>query len=245
MTKVNNLSKALFVIVPILIALPFVYKKDDSQSTPSNSPKYAKLSDVDLHGDINRDKIIELSSLLSEIRLSLDKMNEKMLQNKLSSEERMKKIELSIKEKEIASEGARNTNLVVEEPLLSPLEESQKRQEQALKQMSIFNEALTNEERDESWATGMEETILLASQNESYHGSIFNSPICKSTFCKIEVYHRDEESRDNFENIRREIPNSYHIQHYEEGGELRSVLYIIKRGEEPNNIIFNTLNEAS
>lgn len=243
MIKVNSLSKAVFIIIPIILTLFFVYKTYHNQSTTSRPTNYTELSDAGLHGERNRDKITELSSLLSEIKTSLDNLNEEIFQNKMASEERMKKIESSIDE--IAEEGVINSNAIAEEPLLTPLEEQQYRQEQAFDQMSTFNDALAGEERDESWATGMEETMLLASQNEVYNGSTFYSPTCKSTFCKLEVYHLDEDSRDSFENIRREIPNSYHIQHFEEAGELRSVLYIIKRGEESRNIIFNTLNESS
>lgn len=243
MVKVNNLSKALFIIVPLILTLFFVFKTYNNQPTLSKPTNSMGLSDADLHGERNRDKIIELSSLLFAIKISLDNLNEKIVQNKVASEERMKKIELSLEE--MTTEDEITPNLIVEAPLLSPLEESQRRQEQAFNQMSTFNDALVEEERDEGWATGMEETMLLASQNEEYQGTTFYSPTCKSTFCKFEVHHLDVESRDNFESIRRKIPNSYHIQHYEEGGEFRSVLYIIKRGEESNNIIFKTLNETS
>ncbi len=243
MIKVNNLSKALFIIVPIMLTLFFIYITHNNQPALSKPNNYIELSEVNLHGERNRDEITALNSLFLVIKTSLDNLNKEIIQNNMASEERMKKIELSIEE--IAAEWEISSNVIVEAPLLSPLEESQHHQELAFGQMSIFDDALVGEERDEHWAMGMEETMLLASQNEKYHGSTFYSPICKSTFCKFEVYHLDDESRDNFENIRREIPNSYHIQHYEEAGELRSVLYIIKRGEEPNNIIFNTLNEAS
>ncbi len=238
MVKVNYLSKVLFITIPI--ALIVIYKIYGSQPNIGEPNNYKEISGVDLHGERIRIEVSELNSLLSGMKASLNSLNKQLNENKQASEKRMIKIELSIRE--MAAAGEISPDESVEELLLSPLEESQYRQELVVEQMRTFNEALAEEERDEGWATEMEDTIWAASQNEMFSGSTFNSPTCKSTFCQFEAYHEDSESRDNFENIRRTIPNSFHIQHYEEGGELRSVVYFIKRDEEPNNIIFETLN---
>ncbi len=247
MFKYNLLSKSLFIVIPITLFFAYkVYGYQINKNEPNNYSElnnYTELPEFDLNGENYRDEVSELNSLLSVMKKSLDSLNEKIDTNKQASEKRMKLIEASIKE--IVAERDINQYENIDDPVLSHAEESQNYQELAIEQMNIFNEALAEEERDEGWATGMEDTILVASQNEMYYGSIFTSPLCKSTFCQVEAYHTDADSRDNFENIRREIPNSFHIQHFEESGELKSVIYFIKRGEEPNNIIFNTMNGAS
>ena len=120
--------------------------------------------------------------------------------------------------------------------------------QRAVAEVERFDAALDAEVREDSWAEQMEDQIDLATRQPIYAGSRIHELICKATFCRVAATHQDLDARDVFELIRRELPNSYHIQHFTDpDGTLRSIAYFIRTGEEEENIIFNTFiqNENS
>jgi len=244
MTRGNFILLTIGILLSVSITTVVISKKEVINPTNKNLNPTVNALPVEKFGEINKENIVELNAMLSIIRTSIDEVNEQLFKDKVTNDARIKKIEESLSQ--LSDQDISLKEPVAELPITPLVDESIVRKERAYNQMATFNDALEREDRDESWATGMEETISFATQLEKFNGSSFSSPTCKSTFCKVEVHHEDNESRDTFEFIRREIPNSYHIQHFEEGGELRSVMYLIKQGEEANSVIYDTLNnEAS
>jgi hypothetical protein len=250
MDKGIHAYKPLLLIVTISLAVYIIYDQYGSNQN-SESKNITETSYLRSSGENNTKKIAEITSILSELKSTIDRISEDMADDRIINDDRIGTLELAIKI--MAENNGELSNEIADQPVAQPVETPQysqdmaqeKSRERAFTQMGIFENALIEEDRDETWAIEMEDTLTRVSNNEKYFGTNFYSPICKSTFCKLDAHHSDIESRDNFENIRREIPNSYHIQHYEEAGEMRSVLYIIRQGEEENNIIFRTLNERS
>lgn len=223
----------------------------NTKAVPENSERRSLNTQIENPDFANRLRSAytasESNDVIYEIQSQLAGMEEAIRQNNLLNDKRLKSLEKTLgKLTETVNDNPTHEDSESDNsmsPQMQFEQEKQNRIEQAIAQTRIMDEALAQEERDEVWAPEMETMILSVSGNESYSGSTFSTPICKSTFCSFEAYHADEQSREKFENIRREIPNSYHIQHFEEpGGVIRSVMYLIKQGEEPKSVVFNTLN---
>ena len=180
----------------------------------------------------------ELTTLLTGLNAAVAKIGKDIQ----SSNGRIEKLENSLKslatktDQEPAHKEEQATDAV------PPEDQLQRRRERAYEQTRTFDEALVAEKRDESWASQMENTITTATEGKAYSGSTFGVPKCGATFCRVEAYHSDPASQESFENIRRDFPNSYHIQHFEDApGQLRSVMYVVREGEEQNTVLFKTL----
>lgn len=181
-----------------------------------------------------------IAKSIAIIEKTLPEITRKIEENNLSNSARIKKVEDEIGAlvKEI------NVRSIVDREDPEPKQDIENQiadaRTKALSDVAAYDEVLFSEERDEKWANNMEESIDITSANQRYAGSIISDVVCKSTFCKLNAYHDDLESRDQFELIRREFPNSYHIQHFEDGdGGFRSVMYLIREGEESNSVILN------
>ena len=195
------------------------------------------------------DTLLAIEDALTSIQQVIPALKNTIEQNQLSNEKRIKAIEQHIHQLKLASQSDAETSVqqVVPQPqIFSPEHELALARERAQAQVEAFDQALDAEVRDEGWAAEMEGMIAFASQRELYQGSTISTPSCKSTFCRFEAFHDGRDSKDNFELIRRELPNSYHMQHFDqEDGSSRTVMYFIREGEEMNNVIFNTLNPGA
>ncbi|WDE02159.1 hypothetical protein [Thalassomonas actiniarum] len=193
--------------------------------------------------------LLTIENALTAIQDAIPALKDVVEQNQLANEKRIKTLEQNIQQLQSTLQHTGDTteqSLISEPQVFSPEHEQALAKERAQAQVATFDHALDQEVRDEGWAAEMENMISFASQRELYQGSTITSPSCKSTFCRFEASHDDIGSKDNFELIRRELPNSYHMQHFDlGGGSSRTVMYIIRQGEEMNNVIFNTLNPGA
>jgi hypothetical protein len=192
------------------------------------------------------DQLTAIQATLDTIQTGLPQLNATLQHNQLANEKRLKQLEDDISQlKSLLAQPIEmpESGETVEADEFSLKREHVLAAERALAQVAAFDNALAMEVRDEGWAGEMENMIAIAAQNELYQGSSISSPSCKATFCRLEAFHGAMDNRDDFELIRRELPNSYHMQNFDLGdGSSKTVMYIIRQGEEPNNIIFNSLN---
>ena len=191
---------------------------------------------------------------LQSIQTVLPQLKTSLQSNQIANEKRIALLEQDIRDLKLAITSSEDIPKPqvdsqipsdAEQPPYSILREHEQAKQRAQAQVVAFDHALNAEVRDEGWASEMENQIALASQNELYQGSTIGTASCKSTFCRFEAFHDGMDTRDNFELIRRELPNSYHMQNFDLGdGSSKTVMYVIREGEEFNNIIFSTLNES-
>ncbi|WDE06735.1 hypothetical protein SG34_007475 [Thalassomonas viridans] len=198
---------------------------------------------------IDSSTLLAIEDALHSIQDAVPALKSVVAQNQQANDKRIKAIEENIRQLKLAVQHSEDTTeqaAATEPQVFSPEQEQALAQERALAQVAAFDQALDEEVRDEGWAAEMESMISYASQGELYQGSKIGSPSCKSSFCRFEAFHDGMDSQDNFELIRRELPNSYHMQHFDTGGgSSRTVMYVIRQGEEMKNIIFNTLNPGA
>jgi gas vesicle protein len=195
---------------------------------------------------IDANALLAIQNALDLIQQAIPALKAEVEQNQLSNEKQLKALEQDIKQMKLAWQHPvelLDQQLVSEPQAFSPNNEAALAEQRAQARVAAFDLALDNEVRDEGWAAQMEDMISSAAQGDLYQGSTISNASCKSTFCRFEAFHHGMDSKDDFELIRRELPNSYHMQNFElEDGSSRTVMYVIRQGEEMNNLIFNTLN---
>jgi hypothetical protein len=106
---------------------------------------------------------------------------------------------------------------------------------------------IETEPRDEAWASAAEKHLGAVLAAEAFQGSQVVSSVCRSSLCRVEVRHKNLESRDTFELMRREVDGNFMIQHInadeEEVGDgtLRSVAIFTRPGHESENPLFDMM----
>ncbi|MDJ0761815.1 MAG: hypothetical protein QNJ97_02405 [Myxococcota bacterium] len=110
-----------------------------------------------------------------------------------------------------------------------------------LARVEQFNESFESEERDEKWATGMEDAIETEFDDGDYQGSQIFGPECKTTFCRVEAMHESEDAKLEFERIGGVLPGHFYFQFLgnNEDGSINSVAYFIRKETADQNIINN------
>lgn len=189
----------------------------------------------------NNQTLLAIQKSLDSLHKSIPELRKTIETNKTINDKQVRKLELALQD--IA--GQKDISITEPDNFLSPDEEYQVSIATAAAEVELFDSAIESEERDEIWASRMEDDISQTFTNAMYKGSTFSGLECKSTTCRFEAVHTDEESKDNFELIRRELPHSYHIQHFDNAdGTSMSVMYLIKEGTEEDSVIFKTLSQS-
>jgi hypothetical protein len=116
------------------------------------------------------------------------------------------------------------------------LPSSEQLEARATERIEHLDDAFEHEVIDPGWAKSTESLLREAVKNAEERGSKVLSSVCKATFCRMEVLHESEDSRQAFEDTRRAQPMTYYFQPVtDDQGRQKTIAYFVREGQEKNS----------
>jgi hypothetical protein len=114
---------------------------------------------------------------------------------------------------------------------------------EAIGRLQEIDQKMELESRDNAWATGAEAEITNLFNQGSYGKTRLTGVSCRSSVCRVEAAHEDQDSSLAFEQIRRGIPGDFHMQHIdpEDDGTRRTVAYFVRPGHKEESPLYDMM----